>query len=34
MVEPSLMTHFAGAPDRLAEYLQSQWGVTLRDDLV
>ncbi len=34
MVEPTLMTHFAGAPDRLAEFLQSQWGVTLLDDLV
>lgn len=34
MIEPSLMTHFAGAPDELSVYLAREWGVTLRDDLV
>ena len=34
MIEPSLMTHFAGAPDELSAYLARDWGVTLRDDVV
>jgi len=34
MIEPSLMTHFAGAPDELSAYLAREWGVTLRDDVV
>jgi len=34
MIEPSLMTHFAGAPDELSLYLAREWGVTLRDDVV
>ncbi len=34
MIEPSLMTHFAGSPDELSDYLAREWGITLRDDLV
>lgn len=34
LIEPTLMTHFAGAPDTLAAYLQAEWGVTLYDDVV
>ena len=34
MEDPTVVTEFGDSPDPLAEYLTSDWGITLNDDIV